>query len=94
MKHYRIEWNCGNSAAVIQANREPTIEEIRERLSLSGEIHVRECSPPQVWYLDTGWKGTAASKSRGAPTHVCGLQGYDPNRDPPCPGCVPWVKER
>ena len=29
-----------------------------------------------------------AAATDDLPAHVCGLQGYDPMQDPPCPACV------
>jgi hypothetical protein len=42
----------------------------------------------QVQLMVRGMTVTVTSKRTPVPSrHVCGLQGYDGMRDPPCPGC-------
>ena len=70
MKWYKLYWGeegCRNET--IQANREPTEDEVRERLEVRGPVTILEVSTPQVWYLNDGWRGTEhadASKRLGA----------------------------
>jgi hypothetical protein len=68
----RVGWDAGREYQASLVSAVQHAEWANESSKLSGEF------PPAIAHV-----GPAAL----SPEHVCGLQGYNPMIDPPCPGC-------
>jgi len=83
-KLYRRVCNPSTGGMIISAfnlDRE-CADPFRERMKLCREFPRWAIGSDFASPVDEEYEAFVDSK------HVCGLQGYDPSIDPPCPGCV------